>query len=131
MSIFAKIALELAFIVVLINLGMSFNPANPVTQGNLLAFLLIIVYLGYKAYDVLCEKIDELNKSVKEIEKSLLKAGCRIEGYVKSVDCDEKINDLLFEVAKWAVEIDGLSAAAVQRHFNLSQGRAEWIVDLL
>ncbi|WP_406537871.1 hypothetical protein [Fibrobacter sp.] len=131
MSNFTKIVLELAFVVLLINFGISFKSSNPVTQGNLIVFLLIIVYLGYKAFILLCEKINELNKSVKEIEKSILKAECRIERNVKSVNCNDKINDLLFEVARWAISVGGISAYAVQRHFKISLDSAEWVVDSL
>ena len=131
MSKFTKIALELAFIVLLVDFGISFKFSNPVTQGNLIVFLLIIVYLGYKAFVLLCEKIDQLNKSVKEIEKSLLKAECRIERNVKFVNCDDNKNDLLFEVARWAINIGGISAYAVQRHFKISLDCAEWVVDSL
>lgn len=39
--------------------------------------------------------INELDKSVKEIEKSLSKAECRIE---RNACCDDKINDLLYRL---------------------------------
>lgn len=55
MSSFTKIALEFAFVVLLIDFGISFKYSNPVTQGNLIIVLLIIVYLGYKAFALLCE----------------------------------------------------------------------------
>ena len=135
MSNFTKIALELAFVVLLIDFGISFKSSNPVTQGNLIVFLLIIVYLGYKAFILLCEKIKELDKSVKEIEKSSLKSESRIdedvEDCVLEVQKDEKLDELLFEVAQWAISVNGLSTSAVQRHFSVGYSRAGKIVDQL
>ena len=44
----------------------------------------------------------------------------------------EKLDKLLFEVAKWAIECgNGLSTSAVQRHFSVGYSRAGKIVDQL
>ena len=46
----------------------------------------------------------------------------------------EKVNNadkLLFEVAVWAYECDGLSTSAIQRHFSIGYARAGEIVDQL
>jgi len=42
-----------------------------------------------------------------------------------------KLDDLLFEVAKWAIDVHGLSTSAVQRHFSVGYSRAGKIVDQL
>lgn len=44
---------------------------------------------------------------------------------------NEKLDKLLFEVAKWAIEVNGLSTSAVQRHFSVGYSRAGKIVDQL
>ncbi len=45
---------------------------------------------------------------------------------------NEKLDKLLFEVAKWAIECgNGLSTSAVQRHFSVGYSRAGKIVDQL
>lgn len=44
---------------------------------------------------------------------------------------NEKKDKLLFEVAKWAIEVQGLSTSAVQRHFSVGYSRAGKIVDQL
>ena len=38
---------------------------------------------------------------------------------------------LLYEVAKWAIDVNGLSTSAVQRHFSIGFSRAGKIVDQL
>ncbi|MCF0225670.1 MAG: DNA translocase FtsK [Fibrobacter sp.] len=42
-----------------------------------------------------------------------------------------KLDPLLFDVAKWAIDVNGLSTSAVQRHFSVGFSRAGKIVDQL
>lgn len=42
-----------------------------------------------------------------------------------------KLDPLLFDVAKWAIDVHGLSTSAVQRHFSVGYSRAGKIVDQL
>lgn len=43
---------------------------------------------------------------------------------------DEKKNDeLLYEAAKWAIEVDGISIAAIQKHFQIGYYKAGKIID--
>ena len=44
---------------------------------------------------------------------------------------NEKLDKLLFEVAQWAISVNGLSTSAVQRHFSVGYSRAGKIVDQL
>lgn len=44
---------------------------------------------------------------------------------------NEKLDKLLFEVAEWAISVNGLSTSAVQRHFSVGYSRAGKIVDQL
>ena len=44
---------------------------------------------------------------------------------------NEKLDKLLFEVAQWAISVNGLSTSAVQRHFSVWYSRAGKIVDQL
>ena len=44
---------------------------------------------------------------------------------------NEKLDKLLFDVAEWAISMNGLSTSAVQRHFSVGYSRAGKIVDQL
>lgn len=116
---------------------------------GLIAFVMLIVlcFGGNNTIDLLKKIIEKLNgieneaASIKSRLSNLEKAAGIIENNEdgngdddenENGDDDEKLDKLLFEVAKWAIECGkGLSTSAVQRHFSVSYSRAGKIVDQL
>jgi hypothetical protein len=83
-----------------------------------------------REYKEIINRIKEENEKLKAENDMIKKEYDTIKK--ESVGGEEKKDDLLFEVAEWAIECgNGLSTAAVQRHFSISYSRACKIVDQL
>ena len=54
-----------------------------------------------------------------------------VENHASDSQEDEKLDELLFEVARWGIEMKGISTVMVQRHFSVGYSRAGKIVDQL
>ena len=123
--------------VLLINRKLRFN-MNDIYIFLIIAFIVSLLLIRGMIYTAADAVYNAINKQIKltydemysKMSVSLSEIQAQMQEHADATEPNRK-DTLLYDVAAWAIECNGLSTAAICRHFSTSFRRAGKIVDQL